>query len=252
MLNNLKVEIVDINSIKPHPRNPRIHPKSAIKKLIQSIKEFGWTNPILVSVDNVILAGHARLKAAQEMGLKEVPVIRLNMDNEKVIAYLIADNRLQDETDWDYEKLVELVDELYKAGMAELTGFDSGELAKISFEIMKEVSPYSYSIDSVQYKPRGEAKIEELVDRVEYERLIRGIEAADVDEKVKKFLLDAATRFLRFNFGKIADYYARASEKEQKLFEKLALVIIDFDDAIANGFVRYTKIIEKLIKEQMG
>ena len=125
----MQVKTVKISELKPHPKNPRVHPDSAIEKLERSIKEFGWTNPILVSADGYILAGHARLKAAEKAGIEEVPVIYLPLEGAKAEAYLIADNRLQDETDWDYEKLKDLLQELDTGELdLELTGFDKGEI----------------------------------------------------------------------------------------------------------------------------
>ena len=118
-----------INELKPHPKNPRVHPDSAIDKLVRSIKEYGWTNPVLVSADGYVLAGHARLKAAEKTGISEVPVIYLPLEGAKAEAYLIADNRLQDETDWDYEKLKKLLQELDTGEIdLELTGFDMDEI----------------------------------------------------------------------------------------------------------------------------
>jgi len=76
-----------------------------------------------------VLAGHARLKAAEKAGIEEVPVIYLPLEGAKAEAYLIADNRLQDETDWDYEKLKDLLQELDTGELdLELTGFDMDEI----------------------------------------------------------------------------------------------------------------------------
>ena len=128
----MEVKTVKISELKPHPKNPRVHPDSAIEKLERSIKEFGWTNPILVSADGYILAGHARLKAAEKAGISEVPVIYLPLEGAKAEAYLIADNRLQDETDWDYEKLKELLKDLDTGELdLELTGFDMDEIEEL-------------------------------------------------------------------------------------------------------------------------
>lgn len=128
----MEVKKVDIKKLKPHPKNPRVHPDSAIEKLERSIKEFGWTNPILVSADGYILAGHARLKAAEKAGISEVPVIYLPLEGAKAEAYLIADNRLQDETDWDLPKLKDLLQELDTGEFdIELTGFDMGEIEEL-------------------------------------------------------------------------------------------------------------------------
>lgn len=131
----MKVKKVNINDLKPHPKNPRVHPDSAIEKLERSIKEFGWTNPILVSRDGYILAGHARLKAAKKAGLEEVPVIYLPLEGAKAEAYLIADNKLQDETDWDEDMLKELINEIDSQGVdLTITGFDLDEIEELNFE----------------------------------------------------------------------------------------------------------------------
>ncbi len=125
----MEIKTVKISELRPHPKNPRVHPDSAIDKLVRSIKEYGWTNPVLVSADGYVLAGHARLKAAEKAGISEVPVIYLPLEGAKAEAYLIADNRLQDETDWDYEKLKDLLQELDTGELdLELTGFDMDEI----------------------------------------------------------------------------------------------------------------------------
>jgi DNA modification methylase len=138
----MEIKTVKINELKPHPKNPRVHPDSAIDKLVRSIKEFGWTNPILVSADGYILAGHARIKAAEKAGISEVPVIYLPLEGAKAEAYLIADNRLQDETDWDLPKLKDLLQELDTGEFdLELTGFDMGEIEDLmtQFHVLEEI-----------------------------------------------------------------------------------------------------------------
>lgn len=128
----MEIKTVKISKLIPHPKNPRIHPDSAIEKLTKSIKEFGWTNPILVSKDNFILAGHARLKAAERAGLKEVPVIYLPFEGSKAEAYMIADNKIQDETEWDFPKLKDLLQELDTGEFdIEITGFDENEIENL-------------------------------------------------------------------------------------------------------------------------
>jgi DNA modification methylase len=138
----MEIKTVKINELKPHPKNPRVHPDSAIDKLVRSIKEYGWTNPVLVSADGYVLAGHARLKAAEKAGIEEVPVIYLPLEGAKAEAYLIADNRLQDETDWDYEKLEDLLQDLDAGDFdLELTGFDMGEIEDLmtQFHVPEEI-----------------------------------------------------------------------------------------------------------------
>ena len=128
-LYKVQVKTVKISELRPHPKNPRVHPDSAIEKLERSIKEFGWTNPILVSADGYILAGHARLKAAEKAGIEDVPVIYLPLEGAKAEAYLLADKRLQDETDWDLPKLKDLFQEMDTGEFdLELTGFGIDEI----------------------------------------------------------------------------------------------------------------------------
>ncbi|WP_407312079.1 site-specific DNA-methyltransferase [Desulfosporosinus sp. SB140] len=128
----MEVKNVRIAELKEHPRNPRVHPDSALDKLVKSINEFGWTNPVLVSKDGYILAGHARCKAAQKAGLEEVPVIFLDLEGEKADAYLIADNKIQEETDWDIPLLTDLLKDLGENGFdVSLTGFEAAELDEL-------------------------------------------------------------------------------------------------------------------------
>jgi len=135
----MQVEMMRISDLRPHPRNPRKHPERAIEKLEHSLKEFGWTNPVLLSADGFVLAGHARLKAAAKAGIEQVPVIRLQLSGARAEAYMIADNRLQEETEWDYEKLKDLLQELDTGELdIEITGFDSKEIEDLMTQFYVE------------------------------------------------------------------------------------------------------------------
>lgn len=128
----MQVEMMRISDLRPHPRNPRKHPERAIEKLEHSLKEFGWTNPVLLSADGFVLAGHARLKAAAKAGIEQVPVIRLQLSGARAEAYMIADNRLQEETDWDLPALKDLLDDLDTSAVdLRLTGYDMDELEQM-------------------------------------------------------------------------------------------------------------------------
>jgi len=141
-LSRLKIEYMNVNDLIPYINNPRINDK-AVDKVAASIKEFGWTNPILVSKDGYILAGHARLKAAKKAGLEEVPVIYLPLEGAKAEAYMIADNRLQEETKWDNEILEDLMKDLSMLDFdLELTGFDKGEIDDILDDLLLVVDPF--------------------------------------------------------------------------------------------------------------
>ena len=90
----MKVEMLKIADIKPFDRNPKIHTQKQLEMLQKSIKEFGFTNPVLLATGDTVVAGHARITAAKELGMTEVPVIRLDIPADKAPAYVIADNRL--------------------------------------------------------------------------------------------------------------------------------------------------------------
>jgi len=125
----MQVEYCKPSDLKLHPKNPRIHPESAVEKLMKSISEFGFVNPVLVSEDNYILAGHSRLKAATKLNLKEVPVIRLDLSGEKAMAYMVADNKLAELSEWDIPKLEDVFNDLKLADIdLQLTGFDLNKI----------------------------------------------------------------------------------------------------------------------------
>ena len=108
---------------------------------------------------------------------------------------------------------------------------------------------YSHKICTPQYVPNNKMpKLEELADYSKYSKLIADINSSHVSEEEKKFLKYAATRHLVFRYDKIADYYAHATAEMQRLMEKSALVIVDFEDAILNGYVELTKEIDSIVR----
>lgn len=114
-------------------------------------------------------------------------------------------------------------------------------------------SKYSTKVNIPQYLPSSiKPKLWELCDKSKYNELIRSIALSDIPEDVKEFLMFAATRHIVFNYSKIADYYAHADSDIQKLMEQSALVIIDVDDAIANGYMKLSKNIKKLLEDGDG
>ncbi|MCK4415116.1 MAG: site-specific DNA-methyltransferase [Candidatus Eisenbacteria sp.] len=116
--------------LRPYERNPRTHTAEQITKIAASLLEFGWTNPILVDAKGGIIAGHGRLLAAQELGMKTVPVIELpHLTEAQKRAYVIADNRLALDAGWDEDLLAEELKALEDLDFnLELTGFDLDEL----------------------------------------------------------------------------------------------------------------------------
>lgn len=119
---------MDIDEIKPYENNPRINDKS-VDDVAQSIKEFGWQQPIVVDKDNVIIVGHTRWKAAKKLGMKKVPVVvASNLTPEQVKAYRLADNKVSEESIWDNKKLLDELDELNKIDEDVFTGFSESDI----------------------------------------------------------------------------------------------------------------------------
>lgn len=109
---------------------------------------------------------------------------------------------------------------------------------------------YSLKVSPPQYLPSKRApELYELFDKSKYISLLRNINTSNIPEDIKEFLRFGATRHIVFNYSKIADYYAHTSPEIQRLMEESALVIIDIDDAIKNGYVKLSDTIEKIMKE---
>lgn len=126
----MKIEQKSIDSLIPYVNNSRKHSDEQVAQIAASIKEFGWTNPILVDGDNGLIAGHGRLLAARKLGMDKVPVIELaHLSEIQKKALIIADNKLALNSDWDSELLtLELQDLLGEEYDLDLLGFDKDEL----------------------------------------------------------------------------------------------------------------------------
>lgn len=117
----------------------------------------------------------------------------------------------------------------------------------------KDNQKYSSKIEAPIYEPKNQQPhILELCDKSKTHRLIREIEASSLPYDEKNFLIDAARRHNVFNYEKIADYYAHATPEMQQLMERSALVIIDFEKAIENGYVKLCDEIRKQYLEEYG
>lgn len=128
-----QLETIQIDALIPYARNSRTHSDAQVAQIASSIKEFGFTNPVLIDVGGGIIAGHGRVLAARKLGMSEVPCIRLeHLTDAQKRAYVIADNRLALNSGWDTEMLkVEFAD-LQELGFdLELTGFDLDEIKEL-------------------------------------------------------------------------------------------------------------------------
>ena len=126
----MEIKEVEVTALIPYAKNSRTHDDAQVAQIASSIKEFGWTNPILVDGDKGIIAGHGRLMAARKLKMDKVPVIELkDMTEAQKKAYVIADNRLALNAGWDNAMLTIELQDLEDEGFdLTLTGFDDKEL----------------------------------------------------------------------------------------------------------------------------
>ncbi|MBR0371630.1 MAG: ParB N-terminal domain-containing protein [Methanobrevibacter sp.] len=140
----MKIIYKNIDEVIPYENNPRQN-DGAVEYVANSIKEFGFKVPIIVDKDNVIVTGHTRLKAAIQLGLKEVPVIYADdLTDEQIKAFRIADNKVGEKSGWDLDKLkIELED--FDVDMTDF-GFGDFELSMLT----EDMEPEPYDNDEIQ------------------------------------------------------------------------------------------------------
>lgn len=242
MSEKLKIVYRPLQELSPYAHNARTHSTEQVAQLVESIKQFGWTNPVLIDEKGEIIAGHGRVMAAEMLKMDSVPVIVLSgLTDEQKKAYRLADNRLPMNAGWDEDLLrMELSDLINADFDVSLTGFGPTEIDELLTDVLpgtgNKEEPYTTKIDTPVYEPSGgKPDISELYDDTKTQELISRIRSASLDPDIEKFLLCAAERHTVFNFSRIADYYAHAPAEIQCLFEESALVIIDYQQAIENG-----------------
>lgn len=138
----MQIEQIKTDELLPYARNSRTHSSDQVAQIAASIKEFGFTNPVLIDDDNSIIAGHGRVMAARRLNLKDVPCIRLSHLNEsQKRAYVIADNKLALNAGWDDELLALEIKDLQEVDFdISLLGFEDAELEKIMAAVAEEVT----------------------------------------------------------------------------------------------------------------
>lgn len=158
-MHSQELESREIGAIRPHPKNVRTHPRNQFDRLVESIREFGFTSPILLDEGNVILAGHARWQAAREAGLKVVPVIVIRgLSEAKKRAYVLADNKIAELAGYDRPALAAELEEL-SALLAEedldlsLTGFDPAEIDSLFADLVDAESDPADDLPEIATHP---------------------------------------------------------------------------------------------------
>ena len=152
----------DLSSIRPYENNPRQN-DAAVQYVANSIKEFGWKQPIVIDKDGVIIAGHTRWKAAKKLGMKTAPCIMADdLTDEQVRAYRLADNKVAEMADWDFTALEEELAGIEDIDMSEFgfyeseiefpdkldddVGIDEKTVVRLVFQDYKSYSKYEREI----------------------------------------------------------------------------------------------------------
>ena len=154
MITTKEMKLVDIEKLVPYVNNARTHSQDQINKLRSSIREFGFINPVIIDKDYGVIAGHGRIMAAKEEGVKEVPCVFADHLNEaQKKAYILADNRMALDAGWDEELLRVEIESLEDYGFnVELTGFSTEELSSL-FDLGVEAEEDDFDVEEELKKP---------------------------------------------------------------------------------------------------
>ncbi len=164
-LTDYRIECLPTATLRPYKRNARRHSKAQINQIADSIRRFGFTNPVLISDDGQIVAGHGRVEAARRVGMETVPTLRLSHLNEtERRAYVLADNKLALNAGWDRDTLAIELQELINLDFdVKLTGFSVAEIDLI-LDTAQEADPNGQTGSEDEVPPQGKFAVSEAGD----------------------------------------------------------------------------------------
>lgn len=263
----LKTYTVKLNDLKKADYNPNTMEDRDFANLKKSIERYGYIEPIIVNRrNNVIIGGHHRYDALKLQGVEDVDIVYVDLDEAEEKRLNIALNRISGY--WDIDKLEGIVNELmdYDPTLMEFTGLSEFELDSM-FGVMevdfldednyvKDDETYVKTAKTPIYEITGdEPDIDELIDKNKSKELIKNIndafENSKITEEQKKFLIYATTRHLVFNYANIAEYYAHQNKDMQELMEQSALIILDYNQAVKNGYLKLTSRVNELLELEL-
>lgn len=164
----MKIETVKISSLKPYENNAKRHPQNQIEQIKQSIKEFGFNDPVGIDENNMIIEGHGRLEAAQQLGMKEIPCIRIEgLNEQQKKAYILAHNKLTMNTGFDMEKLQKEIEAIKTVDLTiyDFQIFSPEEAEEISVPTEEQVCTIVLNLTEDQYQTimTASERIDEMV-----------------------------------------------------------------------------------------
>ena len=163
-----KIEYINVDKLSAYETNSRTHSDDQIRQIADSIKEFGFTNPVLIDQDGTIIAGHGRVQAAKKISMDEVPCIRLShLSEAQRKAYVIADNKLAMNAGWDDDLLKSEIEALQMMDFdIDLLGFDVDELGIDGFEADEVEMPELRSGDKEPFQQMTFTLHDEQVEQI--------------------------------------------------------------------------------------
>lgn len=219
--------------IKYDTNNFNKHTDEGMQLLEKSIKEVGVIESITIDKDDTIVSGNGRKEIFDKLGYvprvielkeNEYPVIKTDLEGEKrTKAAIYANTVALKNINLDTVAIEDLGVDLETVGLEDY--------------VKKEMQEYSSDVGGLDYEPTGEIPdYSELYDKTKFDALIEMIEGSDLEFETKELMKLFATRHIVFNYSKIADLYAASEKNVQEVMESMALVVIDFKDALKNGY----------------
>lgn len=181
--NNIEITMRKIEELTPYENNPRNN-DMAVDAVAESIKQFGFKNPVIIDKDGVIVAGHTRYKAAKKLGITDIPCISANdLSDEQIKAFRLADNKTAELAEWDEDLLGKEMSGIINIDMSQF-GFSVGE-----DELGEEVQDdkYTLKVDIPQYEITGDCpEISDMLDSSKADELIEEINSTEKYTKRSK------------------------------------------------------------------
>tara|TARA_Y100000004_G_scaffold196968_1_gene269015 strand:- start:373 stop:1554 length:1182 start_codon:yes stop_codon:yes gene_type:complete len=232
----MKVQEIEIEKLIPYHNNPR--KDQAVDKVASSINEYGFQQPIVVDKNMVLIVGHTRLMGAKKLGLKKVPVTIANLSESKAKAYRIADNRLNEDSAWDFDLLdIEIKNLLDDDYNIDLLGFDLSELDNL----LKNDKEYLTGEDEIPEPPKEpKSKLGDIY-KLGQHKIMCG--DSRIEENVNNLMLDVNINMVLTDppFG--VDYNEKNKDLNERLGGERITEYIEADKSIdfeefSNGFIK--------------
>lgn len=184
----MEIQQIKVKELKPYKRNPRKNDE-AVFLVVESIKQFGFKNPIIIDKENNIVCGHTRYKAAKELKLEKVPCIVVDdLTEEQIKAFRLADNKVAEKSDWDFDLLNEELEDIFDIDMS-LFNFNVNEM--LDEDIFEEINDNNCA-DTMRFEHKLKIDRQEIVmTEEEYKKLI---------DKFNKYVNENGVSFGFVNF----------------------------------------------------